>query len=206
MLLFLDWLKLEQKKNKMINLLPKKEKNLLKQEENLKIISILGIIMFFSLLSFALMLFAIKFHIMGDLDTYEIFLEQKEFEISLYSDLEEEVEIQNLRFSNLQSFYLETTSRTYILEKISENLPFGTFLKSLNLSSKNQIQPKDKQILKAALTGFSPDRKILENFRSNLESEVFLENVYFPPSNWVTGENNIDFSVSFDVNLNELQK
>lgn len=188
----------------MINLLPAKEKEFLIQEENLKIVSILGIIMFLSLLSFVLMLFSIKFYVMGDLDEHIIFLQQKEFEISLYSDLEKEVEVQNLRFVDLESFYSETISRTYVLEKISENLPNGTFLKSLNLSSINQAKSEDKNLLKVSLTGFSPDRKILEDFKSNLESEAFLENVYFPPSNWVMGENNIDFSVSFEVNLDEL--
>lgn len=190
----------------MINLLPVKEKEFLTQEENLKIVSILGIIMLLSLLSFVLMLFSIKFYVMGDLDTHVIFLQQKEFEISLYSDLEKEVEVQNLRFADLESFYLETISRTYILEKISENLPNSTFLKSLNLSSVSQTKSKDKRLLQVSLTGFSPDRKILEDFKSNLESEAFLENVYFPPSNWVMGENNIDFFVSFEVNLDELQK
>lgn len=188
----------------MINLLPVKEKEFLTQEENLKIVSILGIIILLSLLSFVLMLFSIKFYVMGDLDTHVIFLQQKEFEISLYSDLEREVEVQNLRFADLESFYSETISKTHILEKISENLPDSTFLKSLNLFSVSQTKSKDKRLLQVSLTGFSPDRKILEDFKSNLESEAFLENVYFPPSNWVMGENNIDFSVSFEVNLDEL--
>jgi len=59
----------------MINLLSPKEKLVLIEEENQKLILILGTILFLALLCFALILLSIKIHISGELETQKIFLE-----------------------------------------------------------------------------------------------------------------------------------
>ncbi|MFH1643052.1 MAG: PilN domain-containing protein [Patescibacteria group bacterium] len=188
----------------MINLLPTKEKDFLRQEESFRLVAVLGIVIFLSLLSFTLMLFSLKFYIIGELDSQSIFIQQKESEISIYTDLEKEIEIQNLCFSNLKSFYSNAISRTYILEKISGNIPNKMFLESLTLRSSENEKNQERESFQVFLTGFSPDRAMLESFKSNLESEISFENVYFPPSNWIVGENNINFSVNFEINIDEL--
>ena len=75
----------------MINLLPQKQKDELKQEENFKLTLILGIVTLASLICFALILFSIKISIGGQLSYQKIFLEQKKAESSQLQNLEEKM-------------------------------------------------------------------------------------------------------------------
>lgn len=179
----------------MINLLSPKEKLILIQEENQKLILILGIILFLALLCFTLILFSIKIHISGELEAQKIFLEQKKFDSFSTQEIEQEIKHQNLSFSELKTFYEKDFRKSEILEKISQKLPSSTYLTNFYLSTKEK-----ESKLSISLSGFSPDRDILLEFQKNLENEDMFQQVDFPPSNWVK-PNNIDFSVSFKVEL-----
>lgn len=182
----------------MINLLSPKEKLVLIQEENQKLILILGIILFFALLCFTLTLLSIKIYISGELETEKIFLEQKKLDSSSIQEIEQEIKYQNLFFSDLQTFYEKDFMKSEILERVSKKLPSSTYLTNFNLStviSKN----KTKELL-ISLFGFSPSRDILLEFKKNLENEDMFQDVYFSPSNWVK-PNDIEFLVNFKVQL-----
>ncbi len=182
----------------MINLLSPNEKLVLVQEENQKLILILGIILFLALLCFALILLSIKIHISGELEAQKIFLEQKKLDSSSIQEIEQEIEHQNLSFSELKTFYEKDFRKSEILERVSQKLPSSTYL--TNSSFSTVISKEKTSELSISLFGFSPSRDILLEFKKNLESEDMFQDVYLPPSNWVK-PNDIDFLASFKVQL-----
>lgn len=182
----------------MINLLSPKEKLILIQEENQKLILILGIILFLALICFALILLSIRIYISGELEAQKIFLEQKKLDSSSTQEIEQEIKYQNLSFFDLKAFYEKDFRKSEILEKISQHLPSSTYLTNFYLSTIISKE-KENQLL-ISFSGFSPDRDILLEFQRNLESEDMFQQVDFPPSNWVK-PNNIDFSVNFKIEL-----
>ncbi len=175
----------------MINLLPPEQKEELREEENLKLVLILGIVILAFLISLSLLLFSIKTSLLADLESQKIYLEQKEKELKspLIQELEMKIKDYNLILSKLETFYQGQTDLTSILEKISKTLPEGTHLTTLNFNP---------QIFQISLTGFSSNREILLQFKENLEKTEGLKEIYFPPANWVQATD-INFSVNFKI-------
>ena len=175
----------------MINLLPLEQKEELREEEKLKLILILGIVILAFLISLILILFSIKTTILGQVQIQKIFLEQreKEFKSAQFQELEKRIGDYNLTFSNLDSFYKKNLNLTEILEKTLKTIPAGTYLTNFNFNP---------TILQVSLSGFCPDREILLKFKKNLEKEEKFEKVYFPPANWVN-PTDINFSVILNI-------
>jgi len=179
----------------MINLLPQREREILTQEENWKLILILGIIFLTFLISLALILFSIQVYISGQIEAQKILFSQKEVESSKVQDFQEKIKLTNLSFSKLNSFYQGVFNGSEILEKTSGALPPGTYLTNFTLST---ITGEEEYPAQISLSGFSPNRETLLEFKKNLESQELFKEVYFPPSNWVEPIN-IDFSVNFKI-------
>lgn len=180
----------------MINLLSQTEKENLIQEGNLRLILILGSILIFSLISLALILFSIQTYISGQVQVQKILLSQKEQESAQIHSLEEEIKQNNLILSNLNSFYQGTSNSNEILEKISQTLPSRTHLTVLNFSF---LATEEKEYrAQITISGFSPSRETLLEFKKNLENQENFKEIYLPPSNWVKPAD-IDFSVGFKV-------
>jgi hypothetical protein len=179
-----------------INLLPKQEGELLAQDENRRLVLVLGIVFLSSLISLALILFSIEIYISGQVEAQRIILAQKETESIHIEGLGEEVEWSNSTFSKLNSFYENTFSITKILEKTSLTLPPGTNLNSLTL--RVFTTEEGEHLAQFSLSGFSPDRTTLLTLKKNLEDEEKFQEVYFPPHNW-TKPKEINFSVNFSV-------
>ncbi len=176
----------------MINLLPPEQKEELRQEENFKIILILGILCFSLLVSSALILFSIKTSILGMLEVQKIYLEEKEKELKSaeIQELEEKIKELNQSLLKLDSFYQEEIGLAGILEKFSKTLPKNTYLTNINFNSVSS---------QFSLSGFCPNRETLLQFKKNLEKEEKLKEVYFPPTNWVS-PTDINFSITFKIN------
>jgi len=176
-----------------ISLLPKKEQELLVQEEHWKLTLILGFILLFFLISLALILFSIKTYIGGQAEVQKILLAQKEIETPQMEDLEEKIKRSNLIFLNLNSFYETSLNPSEILEKISQTLPSGIYINSFDFNLSG-----GQYLAQVALSGFSPDRETLLEFKKNLESQEVFKEVYFPPSSWVK-QSDINFSLNFKI-------
>ena len=181
----------------MINLLPPQYKAELKEEENWKLTLILSILFLIFLVCSALILFSIKISVSGQAEAQKILLlkEEKKFEESQIQNLEEKITISNQALLKLNSFYQSQTNLTEILEKISETLPINIYLATLNFNPLTATE-NEKHAAQISLSGFSPTREILLEFKKNLEKEQTFEEIYFPPSNWVQ-QTDIDFSVNF---------
>lgn len=185
----------------MINLLPPKEKEVFKKEENWKIVLILSFLIFLFLFCFTLVLLAVNFHIWGQVESQKILLEseEKKLEISEIQKLEKEIKTTNKKFLELDSFYEKRTDLTSHLNKISEILPKESYLFSLSFS------PNSSEVI---LAGFCPNRELLYEFKQNLQAREEFKDVKFPLANWVK-PTNIDFTVTFKVKtplLEELEK
>jgi len=175
----------------MINLLPPQQKEELREEEKLRLILILEIVILAFLISLTLILSSIRTNILSQVQIQKIFLEQreKEFKSTKFQELEKRIGDYNSILSELDSFYDRNLNLTEILEKTSKTLPAGTYLTTFNFNLlTSQI----------SLSGFCPNREILFEFKKNLEQEEKFEKVYFPPSNWVI-PTDINFSASFQI-------
>jgi Tfp pilus assembly protein PilN len=182
----------------MINLLPTLNKEELKQEEQWKLVMILGILVLAVLICFSLILFSIEIFISGEVETQKILLNQKEKELEnpKIQTLKENLITLNQTFSQLDSFYQNQFSLTEILEKISQTLPAGTYL--TNLSIVHQPEKEGKGKMNCSLSGFASSREILLEFKENLEKEERFQEIYFPPANWVK-PTDINFTVNFKI-------
>lgn len=175
----------------MINLLPPQQKEELKQEENLKLVLTMGIIVLAFLICLFLILFLIKTSFLADLEVQELYLIEKEKKLASpeIKQLTEEIRYYNLTLFQLETFYQSQPHLTSTLEKISYTLPPGIYLTSL------QFSPDTSQF---SLAGFSPSRKMLVQFRENLEKTEAIKEISFPPGTWIP-LNDIDFSVTFKI-------
>ena len=175
----------------MINLLPPQQKEELFQEERFKLVLTLGIIILAFLVFLTSILFSIKTSLLANLEIQKIYFEQREKELESpeIRELEGKIKNYNLTLSKLETFYQGQPDLTSILEEISQTLPQGTYLTSLNFNP---------QISQISLTGFSPNREILLQFKENLEKTEGLKEIYFPPASWLPATN-INFSVNFKI-------
>lgn len=175
----------------MINLLPPIQKEELKQEETFKLVLILGTVILAFLISLTLILFSIKISLLADLEIQKIYFEQrkKELESPIIQELEEKIKNYNLTLSKLKTFYQEQLNLTSILEKIFQTLPQGTYLTNFNFNP---------QISQISLTGFTPSRETLLQFKENLEKTEYFKEIDFPTKNWLQATD-IDFSVNFKI-------
>ncbi len=180
----------------MINLLPPKEKEEILQEENWKLLMILGMLLLFFLISLLLILFSIKIFVIGEVEAQKIlFVErEKEFKNTQMQNLQNNLTAFNKKLSQLDSFYQNQSNSSEILEEISKTLPPGVYLNNLSIIP----QGGKNEGSKCSISGFSPSRQILLVLKDNLEKEKNFQEVYFSPANWVKPAD-INFTISFKV-------
>ena len=177
----------------MINLLPSQEKEELKKEEQFKVILILGIVAIASLISFSLVLASINIFLSGEVESQKIIYVQREKELKNpeIQTFQANLTDFNKKISQLNYFYQNQVEFTKILEKISGTIPPEISALSLSLSL-------EEKTIKCSLSGFSPDREILIQFRDTLEKEEGFTEVYIPPASW-TKPKDISFTVNFNI-------
>jgi len=201
----------------MINLLPPIEKKKLFMEKIKRMIIILWFLVFFFVFCLILILSLIKIYVDSKLQAQESLYSQvkEEEEIAGVDDFRQRVEIINQEVEKLNSFYSGRFYFSDLIQKISGILPKDIYLKELSLiyvpgkiteekvEENGQVVVKKRKgsdLIEVSLSGFSPNRDLLLELKSNLESEDIFENVFFPSSNWFE-KYNIDFSASFDLKI-----
>jgi Tfp pilus assembly protein PilN len=171
------------------NLLPPQTKDELYEEEIKKMIIISGILILIFLFSSTLILFTINNYILKqiDLEKTVINLEEKNSEAPEIQNLREKIISINRTLSQLDSFYQAQVRLTEIFNKISDILPSQMYLTNFSYQ---------KESAQVSLSGFSPNREILFEFKKTLEKEFPEAN--FPPQNWIKATD-IDFQVNFKI-------
>jgi len=177
----------------LINLLPDNQKKEIRQEEKLKIVSILGLILIAYLLSLGLLLFLVKGFLDADLEIQKIYYNDKKASLESLKGLEEETASVNTKILKLKNFYSGQTDYTEIFNKLYPKIPADVYLSSISFLSKN-----DKGI-SISMQGSSDTREGLNLLKTNLEgAEEDFSDVFFPPESWIK-KNNINFSISFNI-------
>ena len=179
----------------MINLLPPQQKEELSQEKKWKQILILAIVFSNFLICFSLILYSININISNQAAIQKIVYQErkKEIESEQMVTLRDKLANFNQTISQADSFYEKQFNFTELLEKISTTLSSGIYLTNLSI---NPAKEQDK--FNCNLSGFSPTREILLEFKQNLEKEQDFEQISFPPASWVEPAD-INFSVTFTV-------
>jgi len=175
----------------MINLLPEEGKKILRTEERWKLSLILEILVLIFLFCLILILFSIEISTSARVQSQKVLIEieEKEINTSEIQNLRKKIVSINQNLSKLDSFYQNQINLTGILEKISKTLLPKMYLTNLSYQ---------RETFKVSLSGFSPTRESLFEFKKNLEREEEFKEIYFPPQNWVK-PTDIDFSVTLKI-------
>lgn len=172
-----------------INLLPPKAKTELFEEEIKRLITILGGLIVFFLISLTLILLSTEIYISAQVSSKQTQLDMQEGQLRVpeIQDLKEKITKANQNLSKLDSFYEGQIKLGEIFEKISEILLPNMYLVTFSYQ---------KEDLQVSLSGHAPNRENLLEFKKNLEKE--FPNPYFPPQNWIKSID-IDFQVNFKI-------
>lgn len=183
----------------MINLLPPKQKEEILDEKKFRIILILEILVLAFLISLFLMMLSVKIYITGQAASQKILadLEKEQFEKSEIKDFEKEINSLNQEILRLNSFYQNQYRWSDLLENLSAVVPQGGYLNTISL---NPLPKEEEKLAEVSLSGFSPTREALSDFKKRLETNSYFKEVSFPASNWVKSKD-IDFSATLKVDL-----
>ena len=171
----------------MINLLPPQERKVLLEEENYKLVWILGVLILISLLALSLVLLSVDFYIEGQSQSQKILVDLKRKEFSQLQPIQEKLALINKNLCQLDSLYQQQVRLTKLLEDVSSKLVSGMYLTNFSYRRNGS---------RVEISGFSKKRDVLSEFRARMEGEKQFKNVYFPLSNWVESEN-INFKTTF---------
>jgi len=188
----------------MINLLPPKEKEALISEKNKNVVMVLGNVVMISLVCLAMVLFSLRFYILGEASSQSAILENIKNEhqtpdFLLYNQVAKKY---NGLLIKLDNFYKKEAYFNEAIKIISEiKTVKGIFLTSINMD-----RGKDSSTIRVAISGISDNRDSLLVFKDNIEKASFgngengrkIENIYFPPDNWIKPKN-VNFYLAFDI-------
>ena len=188
----------------MINLLPEKEKQALKERKKMtRILIWAGLLAAEAVLLLGL-LFGVNYFLSAKTEA----LKEK---VSLKS-----AQVDNLKNSNFQTFIKRANANlrqadkffkreillSGVLEKLAVLTPSGIRVEELSFQKEFKKNKQGKWVAYAMvhLSGVARTREILFDFKNKLEEESAFQDVYFLPSSWVKPQN-ASFSLSFKVSL-----
>jgi len=188
----------------MLNLLPTLYKKELKNEENFRLILILGILALSFLVSFFLLLLAIRIYIGGQIEAQNIIIETQQ------RDSEQENPVSRIRglnktIADTSSFYENQAMLSGLLRQVTSALPLGVHVTSFHYSPASSIGTDGQKIVgRITLSGVVPTTDDLLVLKKNLETDPMFSSPEIPPSAWKDPSAvNIKFSVNIDVHLVE---
>ena len=168
-----------------------------------KMAIIICFLAFFFLVCLILVLFTVRIYAKSQLESQKSFSLQGREDIEELSvkDYQEKIKLINSELVKLDNFYNNKFYFTPLIERIAALLPETVYLNDISLI----FMPGEEgnsDTIKVALAGFSPTRELLYELQNKLEAEKDFINPGFPSSNWLE-DINIDFSVSFDLNIKQ---
>ncbi len=173
----------------MINLLPSIEKIRRKQEKQLKLIWILGILMVASVLCFGLILLSIKFYITNQIKIQDALVDEAKEQNIRVNILQEKIKSVNFTLSGLNTFYQSQFPMTDFLERISQLLLEDMYLERFSYQADNSP---------ITFTCYAPTIDSIYQFRERMRSQEDFKDVNFVLPDWLE-PSNITFRVSFKL-------
>ncbi|MBU3918707.1 hypothetical protein KKC63_02255 [Patescibacteria group bacterium] len=173
----------------MINLLSLKEKKERKQEQDLKVIFIIGVFILSALIVAGLSFLSIDFYLANQVEYQKALTESRISETNRIKLLDEKIsKIDNILFE-FNDFYNEQFTISTFLYELSDLLLPGI---SLDFFSYNE---KGNKIM---ITGTASDVEEADEFRNALREQEGLNNIIFTLPDWLqTGK--INFRVEFEL-------
>ena len=173
----------------MINLLSGKEKKERKQEKDLKVIFIIGVLISSALIVAALSFLSIDFYLANQVQYQKALIESHTSKTSHIKSLEEKIsEIDNilLEFNN---FYDEQFTISTFLYELSDLMLPGVLLDSFSYNQQGN---------KVMITGTASDVEGAYEFRNILREQDGLDNIVFTLPDWLQA-GKINFRVEFEI-------
>ena len=152
------------------------------------------------LICLVFVLLAIYFFVSGDISSQNFLLNQstQEFKSPDFSGLQTTIDKYNEILPMILSFYQKQESFSDILSTINSiSKPDGLSVVNISLSDDKKNTGK----IIVAISGVSPTRDNLLEYKNNISKEPAITNVLFSPESWINPKN-INFSVAFDINNN----
>lgn len=180
----------------MINLLPPEEKERLILEKKKKLVIVLGNVIIISLICLILILFSLKFYILGEITSQKIALDniEKKYQTPDFLLFKQIVQKYNSILVKIDNFYKKETYFNDALETILEiQKPDGLYLSDISVA-----RIKENNKIKVTASGISDNRDNLSILKSNIENNEKIENFYFPPNNWIKPKD-IEFYLTFEI-------
>jgi len=187
----------------MINLLPPQEKELLFLERNKKLAIVLGYTIIIALIYLALVLFSVKFYILGELSRQKNILNTTEakYQTADFLSYNNLVKKYNDDLVKADTFYKKEIYFSNLVKTILDiQRPEGLFFSDISIKTND----KDNKI-KATISGISNTRDNLLTFKDNIEHSNKIENIYFPPNSWIKTKD-INFYITLEILPNEKSK
>lgn len=181
----------------MINLLPPLYKQEFRQEQNFHLTVILGFLALLFLVSFSLLLVAIRVYLTGQIQVRELLLESQKREMVQQEASRSEIKEVNRTQRDVYAFYKDEVSGSAIFQRLSSLLPPDVYLTALSYNPAVQTAGKQANA-EIFLTGFAPTREAVLKLQENLRSEEIFLALYSPPTNWVIPIN-VTFAFQFEV-------
>ena len=184
----------------MINLLPPSFKESIRQEENLRLLAILLVLLFLFLLSLSFLLVSLRIFLGGEIKIEKAKLVVQEETLDKHKE-QEVIKSLNWDVLNTVRVYRRQVQLRAVFASLTDNLPNSMIVENFSYTpSSEAIVKEETKIIpaKLMLSGFAPTREILFSFKQNLEADSLFKTVTFPPSNWVNSQD-IIFSVSLEL-------
>ena len=180
----------------MINLLPPKEKEYLVYKKKERLVIVLGFMSIIALVSFMMVLYALKFYMLREVISQRNILSDVEYlhkdaDVSSYENL---IKKYNRESSRADTFYQNESYVTFVLDTLSAvNLPQGVYFTSIKVE-----KSKDTSGYMVTISGTSNTRDNLILFKDNIEKNGKIKNINFSPDSWIKPKD-VNFGVTLEV-------
>ena len=155
----------------MLNLLPKSYKEALAHEQNFRLALILGILAISFLVSFFLLLLAMRIYVEGQIEVRRITVESQR------TNAEEENPVARIRGLNstvsaMDSFYASQLAISGTLSKVTAMLPRSVYITSFNYTPASGVGENGEKVIgKVSLAGVASTSDDLLQLKENLEED-----------------------------------
>lgn len=185
----------------MINLLPAPARERLRQEQRLRLVIILGTVVFISLVAFSLFLALIRVALDVQRSNLAIEISLFQQESTKEDSTLGEIKRWNENLNRVEQFKKERREVSAVLSQLTQSLAPELSLLSLSYTPQKKTVKKEETIVvpaAVAVSGKAPTRELLFQFRETLLANPFFTELNFPPSNWV---NPVTITFSFQAKL-----
>lgn len=182
----------------MINLLPPAEKERLKNERTTKVITILWSFVLIFLVAVILCFVYVYFYINEKINEKRLLISdvEKSYTQTSLKDFQKELAKFNSDVEKIKNFYEKKKYVSDTIEKLADVIgEQKIYIKNFSFSL---IRKEKSSLYSISITGFSPDREALFDFKKSLEEESAFSDIKFPQENWVK-PTNINFEASFSI-------